>query len=75
MNLIRELKKIYAEHGETGTLNMRVTCLDGKIIEGQYLGFTSALDNEPEIAHIDISGGEDWSYGLYENEIEKIEVI
>ncbi|KOF56625.1 MULTISPECIES: hypothetical protein [Clostridium] len=53
---------------------IKVTCIDGKIIEGNCDCYTQALDNEPEIASISIDKG---SYGieLYENEIKSIEVI
>ncbi|RDY22610.1 hypothetical protein CHF27_012505 [Romboutsia maritimum] len=55
-------------------LKLKVTCTNGKIIEGTYESYTQALDNEPEIASIGIKT-KDINYELYENEIESLEVI
>jgi hypothetical protein len=51
--------------------NIKVTCIDGQIIEGKCDGYTQALDNEPEIASISIART---GYGIeiYENEIKSI---
>ena len=56
---------------------VKVTCVDNMIIEGLAELFTKAIDNEPEIASIDIKQeNNDTSYVvLYANEIKKIEYI
>lgn len=68
MNLWETLKNVSA-----GT-RMKVTLIDKMILEGTYDAYIKALDNDPEIASIDLRTG-DSIYGLYETEIEKIELI
>ena len=75
MNLLKELKQINEKHGLTGKTKLKITCTNGDVLQGYYKSFVSALDNEPEIPGIDISGGDDYYYGLLETEIKKIEVI
>lgn len=68
MNLWETLKNVSA-----GT-RMKVTLIDKTVLEGTYDAYIKALDNDPEIASIDLRIG-DSIYGLYETEIEKIELI
>lgn len=75
MDLLKELKQVNEKCGLTGKTKLKITCINGDVLQGYYISFVSALDNEPEIAGIDISGGEDYYYGLLETEIEKIEVL
>lgn len=62
--------ELYAARGK----DIKVTCIDGQVIEGFCSIFIKALDNEPEIASIAI----DDPPGLieiYQNEIESIEIL
>lgn len=56
--------------------NLQVTLKNGNIINGFCFGFTQAIDNEPEIACIDmrILPGKNWKEYL-QTEIETIEVL
>ena len=43
---------------------------------GKVIGYTQAIDNEPEVASIDVRNEADKTlYELYENEIKGIEVL
>ncbi|HAT4125223.1 TPA: hypothetical protein I9Z60_001575 [Clostridium perfringens] len=55
-------------------LKLKIKTVDGNIIIGPYEGFTQALDNEPEIASIELKR-DGYNIELYENEIKFIEVI
>lgn len=55
--------------------NIKVTLLDGQIIIGFCRGFTQAIDNEPEIAEIDIELENGHLTGAFQDEIESIEVL
>ena len=55
--------------------NIKVTLLDGQIIIGFCRGFTQAIDNEPEIAEIDIELENGQLAGAFLDEIESIEVL
>ena len=55
--------------------NIKVTLLDGQIIIGFCRGFTQAIDNEPEIAEIDIELENGHLTGAFQDEIESIEVV
>ena len=56
---------------------VRVTFRDGSPpMRGTCVGYTRAVDNEPEIAEIDLdTGTAGVLYGLMENEIEAIEEL
>lgn len=55
---------------------IKIITTDKQEFIGKAIGFTQALDNEPEIASIDIRNEEDNRvYELYENEIKSIEVV
>ena len=41
-------------HKLNNNLKLKIKTIDGNIIIGPYEGFTQALDNEPEIASIEI---------------------
>lgn len=73
MNLVEKLKSMPKLTGDT---KLKITCTDKQILTGNYFGYTQALDNEPEIAQIEIiydkNGG---LVGLLETGIESIEVI
>lgn len=73
MNLLQKLKKIENLNGKT---RIKAVCVDGIVVEGFYRGYTSALNNEPEIPQIDIQNSLNGGLvGLLETEIESIEVI
>ena len=62
---------------------IRVICFDGTILEGMCSEFSTAYDNDPEIASITLKNGikvnnRELMYPLteiFENEIKKIELI
>lgn len=55
---------------------VKIITTTGNTYIGKVIGFTQALDNEPEIDEIDIRNEKDnVLYGLYENEIKSIEVL
>lgn len=55
---------------------IKVTTNNKNVYIGNVVGFTQALDNEPEIDEIDIKNESDnILYGLLENEIISIEII
>lgn len=51
-----------------------VTLKDGTVLTGRYLEFTQAINNDPEIASIDVQIEQE-IYELYEDEIDKIEAV
>lgn len=67
--------KLSAIKGLDNTSMLRVECTDNIIIEGKYYGFTQALDNDPEIAQLDILSNDGKVFGLYETEILNISKI
>lgn len=71
MVLKEELKKIKSLNNNTV---LQVTCNDGEIITGCFCGYTSAANNEPEIAQLDIMTKDNNHLGLLENEIAAIAV-
>ena len=74
MNLVNKLREISKKYKLNENLNLKLVGNDGEVFEGPYSGFTQALDNEPEIASIEIKmNGHILS--LDENEIRSIEVI
>ncbi len=57
---------------------IRVYFLDGHApIDGEYDGFTPEYDDPDGRANISVDpiGGSGWGYDLYEDEIERIEVL
>ena len=73
MILLDELKKIENLSDKT---KLRVVCENEITIEGEYRGYTSALNNELEIAQLDIySKKYNTIYGLLETEIVSIGAI
>lgn len=73
MNLMEKLRKIENLNGKTV---IKVICTDGDVAEGFYRGYTSELNNEPEIPQIDILSKKTNSLiGILETEIQSIEVI
>ena len=73
-NLVEALKDIMKTHNLDNSLKLKIKTVDGNIVIGPYGGFTQALDNEPEIASIEIKK-DGYNIELYENEIKSIEVI
>nr|DAX65582.1 MAG TPA: hypothetical protein [Caudoviricetes sp.] len=56
--------------------NLRVIFQNGNIVNGFCFGFTQAIDNEPEIACIDMRLSPDNKWEEYfQDEIESIEVV
>ena len=70
MNLKEELKKI---DGLSTSTKLKVVLTDGTTLTGFYDCYTSAIDNDPQIASIDLRVLDD-IYELYENEIKRIEI-
>ena len=54
---------------------LKVTCIDNEVITGYFRGYTSAVDNEQEIAQLDILAKDNNYLGLLENEIVSIVVV
>lgn len=63
--------KMYHAFGK----DVKVTCKDGKVIEGHCGQFVPVIDNEPEVTEIGIFQGEKSLIGVTEPEIEKIEYL
>ncbi len=63
------------EMAKTAGKNVKATLLNGQIITGFCRGFTQAIDNEPEIAEIDIELENGQLTGAFQDEIESIEVL
>lgn len=53
---------------------LRISLSDGNIIEGKCIEYTKAIENDPEIDSIDVKVKKE-IYEIYENEIEKIEIL
>jgi len=60
---------------KAGGKNIKVKLYDGQIITGFCRGFTSAVNNEPEIAEIDIELENGQLTGAFQDEIESIEIV
>lgn len=54
---------------------IRVTCINGKVIEGVAEYFTKAVDNDPEVASIGIPYSDNGVYDITADEIKSIEII
>lgn len=54
---------------------VRIKCITGEIIKGTIKGFTRAIDNDPEIASIEIPYSDNGSYEIMANEIALIEKL
>lgn len=54
---------------------IKINLLDKSVIIGKVYGFTQAIDNEPEIAEIDIWLDSETLSGAMLDEIESIEVL
>lgn len=54
---------------------VKVNLTNGDTVKGLCINYTTALDNEPDPASIDVRTGKSGGYCLYENEIESIEEI
>lgn len=55
--------------------NVRVTCKDRSVVEGHCTEFIQPLDNDPEVAEIEVKRGTMSVVGITEPEIEKIDYI
>ena len=53
---------------------IKVNLIEGEILIGKCLDYTKAIENDPEIASIDLKVKKD-IYEVFENEIESIEII
>ena len=69
MELSEKLKKVKELNNETV---LKVTCVDGEVIIGRFRGYTSATNNEPPIAELDILTKDNNYVGLLESEIKEI---
>lgn len=83
MNLCNRLQEIEKKYTLNKELTLKVVC-DGNTyftgtneLIGQYAGYTQALDNEPEIAQLELKIPQYPSgiVALLETEIKSIEVI
>lgn len=55
---------------------VKIISINNKVYIGKAVGYVQALDNEPEIAEIDIDNEIDnRGYSLLENEIKSIEIL
>ncbi len=72
MTLWEKVKDIYHLNGKQ---RIRVQFENGDVWEGIYDGYTSALDNEPDPASIDLRRKDGAIYELYENEIAQIRIL
>jgi hypothetical protein len=76
MNLAERLKEITGTSEFDKKTVLKIKCTDGATIKGTYRGFTQALDNDPEIAQLDVFDiDKNWSVGILETEIESIEIV
>ena len=53
---------------------VKITLKDGEIMQGKCTDYIKAIDNDPEIASIDLQVNKKL-YEIYENEIKSIEII
>lgn len=63
------------EMAKSAGKNINIKLKTGKIVSGFCRGFTQAIDNEPEIAEIDIEDEKGQLHGYLQTEIESIEVL
>ena len=54
---------------------VEITCITEPHVSGTCVGYTSALDNEPEIASIEVENNSGQRIVVYENEIVSIKEI
>lgn len=52
---------------------IKVTCIDGDVLTGEWIDWTSERDNEPDPESIGIQLNEGYPIEIFVNEIEKIE--
>lgn len=83
MNLCDKLKEIAEKHTLDNNLTFKVICKKNTYFTntneliGQFSGYTQALDNEPEIAQLELKIPQYKSgiVAVLETEIESIEVV
>ena len=76
MNLLNRLKELNKIKKLNSNVILRIVCVDGDIVEGHYLSYTSKLNNEPEEAEIEIRSLKTGGYiGIFEHEIKSIEIV
>ncbi len=76
MNLLNRLKEMNEIKKLNSDIALRIICIDGDIIEGRYLSYTSELNNDPEEAEIEVRDLKTGGYiGIFEHEIKSIEFI
>ena len=54
---------------------VKVKCVTGETIKGIVKGFTRAIDNDPEVASIEIPYSDNGSYEIMANEIKSIDIL
>ncbi|MCH3972103.1 MAG: hypothetical protein LKE53_04940 [Oscillospiraceae bacterium] len=75
MNLYNALHNIKKQHGLHEKTVLKIVCTDGQILRGTYCNYVQALDNEPEIAEVDIRDLRTTGLiGILETEIDSISV-
>ncbi len=77
MNLYSRLDEIEEKNELNKELKLRVTCIDGDVIEGYFDGYTDAVNNEPEITQLELRRSIDYPgiTCIFETEIKSIDVI
>ena len=74
IDLVKELRTINSKYNLNENLKLKIITNDDKVFKAPFYGCTQALDNEPEIASIELKM-DGYILSLYENEIKSIEVI
>ena len=54
---------------------VKVKCTTGEVIKGIVKGFTRAIDNDPEVASIEIPYSDNGCYEIMANEIKSIDML
>lgn len=77
MNLYGRLNEIEKKYELNKKLKLRITCMDGDVIEGYFDGYTDKMNNEPEITQLELRCSYDNSgvICIFETEIKSIDVI
>lgn len=52
---------------------VKITCIDGQVITGEWIDWTSAQDNEPDPESITIAQADGFFIELFINEIKDIQ--
>ncbi len=72
MDLWSKIEGIYIE-GRRVPILVKLT--NGKVVNGEFYGYTTAIDNDPDPASIDVLLDENSFTEIYEPEIDSIEIL